>query len=71
MESLEELREATDEIGYPIIIKAASGGGGRGMRIVFEESDLEKEYLNAKSEAKASFGSDKVYVENILSILDI
>lgn len=54
------------ENGFPIIIKAALGGGGRGMRIVRQESEIEEGYQRAKSEAKASFGSDEVYVERFI-----
>ncbi len=66
IEDLEELKKVCKEIGYPVIIKASSGGGGRGMRIVFKEEDLEREYLNSKSESKACFGDDKVYVEKYI-----
>jgi acetyl-CoA carboxylase biotin carboxylase subunit len=51
------------EIGYPVIIKAASGGGGRGMRIVNNESEFELAYTTAKSEAKISFNDSNVYLE--------
>lgn len=66
IENIQDLRDICKEIGYPVIIKASSGGGGRGMRIVFKEENLEREYLNAKSESKASFGDDKVYVEKYI-----
>ncbi|WP_455661844.1 pyruvate carboxylase [Pradoshia sp.] len=52
--------------GYPLIIKAALGGGGRGMRIVRQPDEIEEAYQRAKSEAKASFGSDEVYVERFI-----
>lgn len=67
IDDTEELKKVCGQIGYPVIIKASSGGGGRGMRIVFKEEDLVREYLNAKSEAKASFGEDKVYVEKYIT----
>ena len=51
------------EIGYPLIIKAAAGGGGKGMRLVHEASELENAYHSARQEALAAFGSDEVYVE--------
>src|SRR5699024_11228901 len=52
--------------GYPIIIKAALGGGGRGMRIVRHASHVKEAYERAKSEAKAAFGNDEVYVEKFI-----
>jgi pyruvate carboxylase len=64
--SLEEAKEFGREHGYPIIIKAALGGGGRGMRIVRSEAGLKESYERAKSEAKAAFGSDEVYVEKFV-----
>ncbi|MFC3884245.1 pyruvate carboxylase [Bacillus songklensis] len=64
--SLEEAEAFGQEHGYPIIIKAALGGGGRGMRIVRSEAGLRESYERAKSEAKAAFGSDEVYVEKFV-----
>lgn len=64
--SLEEVIEFGDKYGYPIMIKAALGGGGRGMRMVQEKEDLTSAYERAKSEAKAAFGSDEVYVEKCI-----
>src|SRR5699024_12393353 len=55
-----------DKYGYPIIIKATLGGGGRGMRIVKEESELEESYNRAKSEAKSASGNDEVDVERFI-----
>ena len=54
------------EIGYPVLIKAASGGGGRGMKVAMSEKDLEAAFTSAKSEAKAAFGDDRVYMERYL-----
>lgn len=54
------------DIGFPIMIKAASGGGGKGMRVVFREEDLMKELEMAKNEAKASFGDDGVFFEKYI-----
>ena len=51
------------DIGYPILIKASGGGGGKGMKIVEEESQLENLFLTAKSEAKKFFNNDEVYIE--------
>ncbi|WP_066176335.1 pyruvate carboxylase [Bacillus marinisedimentorum] len=64
--SLDEVRDFGREHGYPIIIKAALGGGGRGMRIVRSEAALEESYDRARSEARAAFGSDEVYVEKFV-----
>jgi pyruvate carboxylase len=64
--SLEEVVRFADTYGYPIIIKAALGGGGRGMRIVRSKSEVKEAFERAKSEAKAAFGSDDVYVEKLI-----
>ena len=56
-------KEICKKIGFPILIKAAGGGGGKGMKIVFEEKDFENLFLTAKSEAKKYFGNDEVYIE--------
>ena len=61
-----EARKVADEIGYPVLIKAASGGGGRGMKVVPEASELESAIQQAGSEAKAAFGDDTVYMEKYL-----
>lgn len=63
VESLKEVQQFAEEAGYPIIVKAVSGGGGKGMRIVYNPEDLEEAYTRAKSEAKASFGDDRLYAE--------
>ncbi|KGX88583.1 pyruvate carboxylase [Pontibacillus litoralis] len=64
--SLEEVKAFGQQHGYPIIIKASLGGGGRGMRIVRSEEALQDSYDRAKSEAKAAFGDDEVYVEKLV-----
>ncbi len=61
-----EARKIASEIGYPIIVKAASGGGGRGMKVVESEDKLESQMGQARSEAKAAFGDDTVYIEKYL-----
>tara|TARA_R110000782_G_scaffold78276_8_gene155370 strand:+ start:25555 stop:26910 length:1356 start_codon:yes stop_codon:yes gene_type:complete len=61
-----EAKKLAREIGYPVLIKAASGGGGRGMKVVPEESQLETLMSQAGSEAKAAFGDDTVYMEKYL-----
>lgn len=62
----EELLETAKKIGYPVIIKASAGGGGRGIRIVYNESEIIKNYENAKAEAMASFGDDTIYLEKFI-----
>jgi acetyl-CoA carboxylase biotin carboxylase subunit len=62
----EEARQVAAETGYPLIIKAASGGGGRGMKIVRDESELDSQMSQARSEAKSAFGDDTVYIEKYL-----
>lgn len=64
--SLEDVVEFGETYGFPIIIKAALGGGGRGMRIVRTNAGLKDAYERAKSEAKAAFGNDEVYVEKYI-----
>ncbi len=66
VESVEEAKRIAAEIGYPVLVKAASGGGGRGMKVVPEESQLESLMSQAKSEAKSAFGDDTVYLEKYL-----
>jgi acetyl-CoA carboxylase, biotin carboxylase subunit len=58
--------EAAREIGYPVIMKATAGGGGKGMRLVWEESEIEKNFDNAKAEAAASFKNDGLYMEKYI-----
>lgn len=64
--SEEEAKEFASYSGYPIMLKAASGGGGRGMRVVRDEKDLIKEYYSAKNEAKKSFAIDDIFIEKYL-----
>ena len=66
LETIEEAHAIADEIGYPVLIKAASGGGGRGMKVVPSEDQLESLMMQAASEAKAAFGDDTVYMEKYL-----
>ncbi|QFT88729.1 2-oxoglutarate carboxylase small subunit [Bacillus sp. THAF10] len=64
--SLDEVMDFASTYGYPLMIKAALGGGGRGMRIVRSKSELKESFERAKSEAKAAFGNDDVYVEKLI-----
>ena len=61
--SVAEGLENADKIGYPVIVKAASGGGGRGMRMVESKEEFENSFFSAQSEAKISFNNDEVYIE--------
>jgi acetyl-CoA carboxylase biotin carboxylase subunit len=64
--ALEELQKAADELGYPVMLKAAAGGGGKGMRLVHRAEDLKGAFERAQSEAKSSFGDETVYVEKAI-----
>jgi acetyl-CoA carboxylase biotin carboxylase subunit len=66
VESVEEAKRAALEIGYPVILKASAGGGGRGMRVVHTEEDLERAVLQAQEEARAAFGNPAVYLEKYI-----
>ena len=66
VESAQEAQIVSEKIGYPVLIKAAGGGGGRGMQIVRQPSDMESAYTIARAEAKASFRNDAVYIEKFL-----
>jgi acetyl-CoA carboxylase biotin carboxylase subunit len=59
-------KEIAKEIGYPIILKAAAGGGGKGMRVVEDESYIENAFLAAQSEASSAFGDDTIYIEKYI-----
>ncbi|HVY89597.1 MAG TPA: biotin carboxylase N-terminal domain-containing protein [Hyphomonadaceae bacterium] len=65
-QSLKTLKAAARKIGYPVLIKAIAGGGGRGMRRVDDEKDFEASLTSAQREAKASFGDDRVLVEKFI-----
>ena len=63
VKSFDEAKNICAKIGFPVLIKAAGGGGGKGMKIVEKESELENLFLTAKSEAKKYFGNDELYIE--------
>lgn len=64
--SEEELLQVAESIKYPVMIKASAGGGGRGIRVVYTEDELIKNYENAKAEAKVAFGDDTIYLEKFI-----
>ncbi len=66
LSSLDEAKGNAKEIGYPVILKATAGGGGKGMRVVWEESEMERAYNTAKAEAGASFKNDGIYMEKFV-----
>jgi propionyl-CoA carboxylase alpha chain len=66
LKDIEEARKVANEIGYPILVKAAAGGGGKGMRIVHKKEEFEASIKGAKSEAKNAFGDDRIYIEKYL-----
>lgn len=65
--SLDEGREIAKQIGYPIMAKAAAGGGGRGMRLINEESEFDQLFMSASSEALAAFGDGTMYLERFIN----
>ncbi|MEI6584322.1 MAG: acetyl-CoA carboxylase biotin carboxylase subunit [Chitinophagia bacterium] len=66
LESIEQANKMAKEVGYPVILKATAGGGGKGMRVVWKEEDMEKAYTSAKTEAAASFKNDGIYMEKFV-----
>jgi acetyl-CoA carboxylase biotin carboxylase subunit len=67
LESVEQAKDlAKNVVGYPVILKATAGGGGKGMRVVWNESEIEKAFDNAKAEAAASFKNDGIYMEKFV-----
>ncbi len=66
LKDLGEAASLAKEIGYPVILKATAGGGGKGMRVVWEEAELERAYNTAKAEARASFKNDGIYMEKFV-----
>jgi len=66
LESLEHARKTAKKIGYPVMMKATAGGGGKGMRAVFAESELEGAWKSARRESAAAFGNDGMYMEKLI-----
>ncbi|MDX1684505.1 MAG: acetyl-CoA carboxylase biotin carboxylase subunit [Saprospiraceae bacterium] len=66
IKDVEEGLKMAKDIGYPVILKATAGGGGKGMRIVWKDEDFESQWDNARKEAKASFGNDGIYIEKFI-----
>src|SRR5689334_12000974 len=66
LDSLEEAISLAKDVGYPVILKATAGGGGKGMRVVWQEDEMEKAYSTAKIEAAASFKNDGIYMEKFV-----
>ncbi|WP_436399116.1 acetyl-CoA carboxylase biotin carboxylase subunit [Roseobacter sp. S98] len=65
--TLDDAKRIGEEIGYPVIIKATAGGGGRGMKVAQNAAEMEKAFLTARAEGKANFGNDEVYIEKYLT----
>ncbi len=66
LEGVEHAKKSAKEIGYPVILKATAGGGGKGMRVVWAENEIEKAFETAKAEAAASFKNDGIYMEKFV-----
>lgn len=66
IENVDQAKSIAKEIGFPVIIKASAGGGGKGMRIVWEEADFQKAFQTARTEAEAAFGNGDVYIEKFI-----
>jgi acetyl-CoA carboxylase biotin carboxylase subunit len=67
VDTLDDAKRIGGEIGYPVIIKATAGGGGRGMKVAKSDKDMEKAFHSARAEGKAAFGNDEVYIEKYLT----
>ncbi|MEL7262829.1 MAG: biotin carboxylase N-terminal domain-containing protein, partial [Pseudomonadota bacterium] len=65
--TLDEAKALGAEMGYPVIIKATAGGGGRGMKVAQTAADMESAFMTARAEGKAAFGNDEVYIEKYLT----
>ena len=65
-EDMQTIRKMANEVGFPVMLKASWGGGGRGMRVIRSEDDLERDVIEAKREARAAFGKDEIYLEKLV-----
>ncbi|GHA41218.1 acetyl-CoA carboxylase biotin carboxylase subunit [Amylibacter ulvae] len=68
VDTIEEAHKVSDEMGFPVIVKATAGGGGRGMKLAKTKKDLDEAFSTARSESKAAFGNDEVYIEKYLTL---
>jgi len=68
IENEEHATVIAEEIGYPVMIKASAGGGGKGMRIAFSKAEVKENFARARSEAKSSFGDDRVFLEKFITV---
>lgn len=66
--TIEDAHKAADEIGFPVIVKATAGGGGRGMKLAKTKADLDEAFSTARAESKSAFGNDEVYIEKYLTL---
>lgn len=66
VEDIEQAYEVAEQLGYPVMVKASAGGGGKGIRIVRRKEELQKAFESAKSETKAAFGDDTMYMEKVI-----
>ncbi len=65
-DDMDEIKKLAEQVGYPVMLKASWGGGGRGMRVIRSGEDLDREVLEAKREAMAAFGKDEIYLEKLV-----
>ena len=66
--TIEEAHKVADEMGFPVIVKATAGGGGRGMKLAKTKADLDEAFSTARAESKSAFGNDEVYLEKYLTL---
>ena len=67
LETTDSAKKISNDIGYPVIVKATAGGGGRGMKVANNTNEIENAFLSARNEAKAAFGNEEVYIEKYLT----